>query len=75
MNGKKYEGNEMKIDMDAICKTKCICNECLKGDVCAKRKELEDAYNDTIKAYEDFDYFIFTVYCKFFVDCKNNIYR
>lgn len=42
----------------------CVCDKCLKSDVCSKQEELRDAFKDMKERYADIEYFRIKINCK-----------
>ena len=42
----------------------CVCDKCLKSDVCSKQEMLREAFKETKERYADIEYFSIRINCK-----------
>lgn len=42
----------------------CVCDKCLKSDVCSKQEMLREAFKETKERYADIEYFNIRINCK-----------
>lgn len=53
----------------------CVCDKCLKSDVCSKQEMLREAFKETKERYVDIEYFSIGINCKHFASGKKENLR
>lgn len=52
-------------------KPNCVCDHCIKADVCSKQDILKSAVQDTDEQYEDINFFNIMIKCNHYVGKVN----